>query len=470
MRLERNDMDGYNKFINSKYGLFISFGGGMLFYFICGGSRIENDFAGMCLGMFLFVLGMSLTGGALFGIPHLYKKAVKKREISTNNWELPAEQILEKCASTGIINVTDERTYNIARSMVLSVLSKNNIPEKYHNRYLEKETIQKYFQTLHTSRQWEQSEVVQKAIRFYKECCEANADDLSVKSKREKAALILRKYFTAADVDTILNEGRRAYYADIEAKEKKELAEISKTERSAKSDLEHYKRYHGRDKLLAILRDEQSRCQEEVDTLEAAYDSILKYGNNAPKETSWGLAGGIAEGIAGPAAGVAAAIEVQKQNAANRAIYEARLKDVASALLFLSGKIGSAKTRLSNIQESYKTAQTLLAQDDKPDVYFSKLEIGTPKIDVSKTGTITVKVDVAGKPFTIYDDRPAKVDGSLTAHIFEGKKEISQATLVFPKQGAAYKTTLTGMALFCGKANTQYSVKLSPNDLWAIEK
>ena len=88
---------------------------------------------------------------------------------------------------------------------------------------------------------------------------------------------------------------------------------------------------------------------------------------------------------------------------------------------------------------------------------------------VSRTGTITVEVSVVGHPFKICDDRPAIVDGSLTAHIFGGRKEIGQATLVFPENGAKYKTTLTGMALFCGKKGAKYSVKMSPNDLWAIE-
>lgn len=419
--------------------------------------------------VFLILVGILLIIWLWCVIPMWYKQAAKKLKISANKWEFPLEQLLKKCAVTGLVDVTDEKTYYIARGMVLSILSDNNVPEKYHDRYTGMETIQGYFLEMRSGQQWGQSEVVQKAIQFYKDCCKAKADDLSVESKRKKAALIMTQYFTDANIDTILNEGQRAYFAEIEAKEKKELEEISANEKIAQRNLEYYKAYHGRNKLLAILRDEQSDCQKALNKLEEAYTSIQNYGSKMPKEASWGLAGGIAEGIAGPAAGVIAAMEVQKQNAATRAVYEAQLKDTANALGYLFGKIRSAKSKLSSVQKRYEAAQTLLTKDDEPKVYFSKLEIGTSKVDVSRTGTITVKVDVVGKPFTIYDDRPAVVDGSLTAHIFGGSKEIAQATLVFPERGAEYKTTLTGIALFCGKEGEKYSVELSPNDLWAIE-
>lgn len=461
-------MDEYNEFIE-KYAIGISVGFGILFMVIAI-TKNWGDGAAFCM----FLLGAAVGLFVLY-IPCLYKRAAKKHEIAINDWDFPLEQLLKKCAATGLIDVTDEKTYDIARRMVLSVLSDNNVPEKYHDRYTGMETIRGYFREMRSDQQWGQSEVVQKAIQFYKDCCKAKADDLSVESKREKAALIMTQYFTNANIDTILNEGRRACYAEIEAKEKKELEKISATEKRTQRELEHYKRYHGRDKLLTILRDKYHRCQEKLDELDRTSDFLLNSGSyiSKPKETSWGLAGGIAEGIAGPAAGVAAAMEVQRQNAKNKAVWEAQVRAQTevgvNAMLQLAPQIRGLKAQLKDIQQRYKKAETLLVKDDEPDMYFSMLEIGKPNISVSKTGTITVRVDVVGQPFAIYDDRPAVVDGSLTAHIFSGSKEIAQATLVFPERGAEYKTTLTGIALFCGKEGKKYSVKLSPNDLWVIE-
>lgn len=461
-------MDDYNKFIE-KYAIGISVGFGILFMVIAI-TKNWGDGAALCM----FPLGAAVGLFVLY-IPCLYKRAAKKHEIAINDWDFPLEQLLEKCAATGRIDVTDEKTYDIARRMVLSVLSDNNVPEKYYDRYTGIETIRGYFLKMRSGQQWEQSAVVQKAIQLYRDCCKANADDLSVESKREKAALIMTQYFTNANIDTILNEGKRAYYAEMEAKEKKELEKISATEKRTQRELERYKRYHGRDKLLAILSDERHQCQKKLDELDRTSDFLLNSGRyvSEPKETSWGIVGGIAEGIAGPAAGVAAAMEVQRQNAKNKAVWEAQVRAQTevgvNAMLKLAPQIKDLEARLEKLQQRYTKAETLLVKDDEPDVYFSTLEIGEPNINISRTGTITVKVAVVGQPFAIYDDRPATVDGSLTAHIFDGRKEIAQATLVFPERGAEYKTTLTGMALFCGKEGTQYCVKLSPNDLWAIE-
>lgn len=314
-------MDDYNEFIE-KYAIGITFGFGILLAVIA----TMNDWGGFA-AFFMFIVGMAV-GLFVLDIPHLYKQVAKKHEIRANRWEFPLEELLKKCAVTGLIDVTDEKTYDIARRMVLSVLSDNNIPDKYHNRYTGMETMQGYFLKMRSGQQWEQSEVVQKAIQLYKDCCKAHADDLSVESKREKAALIMTQYFTAASIDTILNEGRRAYYAEIEVKEKKELEKISAAEKETQRELEYYKGYHGRNKLLAILRDERQRCQKKLDELDRTSDFLLNSGSyiSKPKEASWGLAGGIAEGIAGPAAGVAAAMEVQRQNAKNKAVWEAQVR------------------------------------------------------------------------------------------------------------------------------------------------
>lgn len=197
----------------------------------------------------------------------------------------------------------------------------------------------------------------------------------------------------------------------------------------------------------------------------------MSFGTNVPKEVSWGLIGGIAEGIAGPAAGVAAAIDAQNQNAQNRQIADARANMAANILIYLEPEIKKAERKLANIQRRYEESQALLVEDyDEPDTYFSKLKIGAPIINISETGTITVQANVTGKPFTIYDNRPAMIDGSLTAHIFEEDVEIGQATMVFPEQGAVKEVSLKGMALFCGKGGSRYRVTLSPNDLWAIER
>ena len=126
---------------------------------------------------------------------------------------------------------------------------------------------------------------------------------------------------------------------------------------------------------------------------------------------------------------------------------------------------------------------------------FARLAFGEPTVKVSQFGSVTVQVSVkADKDLTIFDKLPAFIDGSITAEIYDGEEKIGEAVLVFPAFGSmTYRleeeryrdgyvsvkglrtergrsVKLEGMCLGCGKKGKEYTVKLVPRDLWAMER
>lgn len=98
----------------------------------------------------------------------------------------------------------------------------------------------------------------------------------------------------------------------------------------------------------------------------------------------------------------------------------------------------------------------------------SKLRFSDTKVEVSSTGTCTVKTVVTAEQMKIFDDVSAVIDGEVIAEIYDEKTLIGTATMVLPVYGVG-RADLTGMALYCGKEGHSYHVKFTSENLWAME-
>lgn len=391
-----------------------------------------------------------------------------KKAKNSGEWAFPTHILLGKCAANGVVDVSYEDQFQKAQNFVMATLKANEIPEEFHEQYTTKEAITGYFEAIKNSPDYTESELVKKLNTFYQECTAGNAIPPMNEGKLEKANLIAKRYFTDYNLDALFGEAKRL--EDVRANAARVAGENE--ERKAQEELIKYANLHGREKTLTMLKDQYAVHHKELEKLYSQMEANAKlHGLQWKKEKSWGLAGGIAEGIAGPAAGLAAAIDVQNYNAEARE-HNAKITERAGTIAaFLQGKISQKEGHLKHLQTLYEKTETLLVRDQNRSVCFKKLTFDEPKITISQWGTATIEVGVEAKSYTIYDDRPANIDGTIIAHLYDGETEVGQAEMVFPLHGSGSgKGKLKGMALTCCEQGKTYRVEFSAKDLWAIEK
>ena len=416
----------------------------------------------------LIMAGVFVIGVFIISYISLQKdKANIKKQKNNGTWEFPIHHLLKKCAPNGIVNIDSEDRFLKVQGFVKEILVNNEIPNQLYDQYMSKEAIAGYFESMRASSQWPESALGQTLAISYDECTSAKAVAPLNVVTREKATLIANKYFKDYDLDAIMAEGKRIQRIKLEA----ELKNKKTAEQAAQDELLRYVKFHGREKPMAMYDDLYRDVQKELGILIDRYNTIA--GNSdkmLKKEKSWGLAGGIAEAIAGPAVGVAAAIDVQKQNASAREFNEKWSTMTANSLGYLEKEIQGKEQRANYLINCYKKAQTLLVDDKNQEECFRQITFEQPTITVSDTGTATVEVHVVAKTYKIYDDRTARIDGSIAAYIFDGETKLGQAIMVLPKDGIGFRgCKLKGMALFCCEQGKQYRIEFAPHDLWAIE-
>lgn len=425
--------------------------------------------------VFLSLLILLGIGLAIVLVVYFVMSGIDKVRKSTGTWKFPIEKIEKSCAITGVIDISSDDDFKLAYKMVWDILQQEKIPQSQYHRYMDRNTIEGYYQTMRSNPSWDSSEVMQKVEKCYDECDREKVAIVKTAwtaGKREKAKLIVSSYFTQANVDVILREGARLRRSKNEQEANKAMNELRKKEQDTFTELTKYAKLHGREKRVAMCYDQYMLCKQECDKLEKQRDNSLSVAQSYRREKDdWAIAGGIAQGIAGPAAGLATAMDVQRKNA------EAREKNEQSATaftqfgLFTDNKLREKKKELQHYAERVDRAKKSLVDDSKPYELFEKLHFEQPTIGVSETGTITVKISANAKSFMIYDDRKAVIDGSVVANIYEGTTKVGQAIMVFPQDGVSEKTCeLEGIALSCGQWGKKYHATIGINDLWAIEK
>lgn len=319
----------------------------------------------------------------------------------------------------------------------------------------------------------ERRPVIEKAA-FYDECIKNGIESLDSGKEIQKAILIARKMeFFCDDVLVLFAESKQCREA-VDRWEAEDALEKEKTEEEKKQILlTRYADYTGRSKRIAMLSDERQRYLKEAETLDAGGDALLHATQFKEREGSWAVAGGLASAIGGPGAGVAAALDSQartvQENARIRAQNE-RNRELFSPAMLTSWSGASWKRSMAeDLTKKIEEAETKLVADDSVETCFQRLQFSDTKVEVSQTGTCTVTTIVRAKPFKIFGDVPAVVDGTIVANIYDGDKVIGTAQMVLPTYGTEMEEKLKGMALFCGKAEAHYRVKFAPKNLWAME-
>lgn len=341
-------------------------------------------------------------------------------------------------------------------------------------------------------------------ISFYTRCEKEKITSINDKFEERKAEQIalamgisfdkgIQKLFEAAKSITMQTrenaEIARLKKESIEAKEKAFIDDSKEYEKLTK-----YSDLYGAEKVIQMVSDDYKR---KIEFSEAEYESLnskaisAHEGANAvmkltaltsEKEKDWAVAGGIAQGIAGGAAGLATAISVQNQNAAIRARNAENAKTAAKVSMMMGTqgydyerKAAAAKNRVEALKyesacviEQYRIK--VIGEEDDETVFHS-VAVDNIKYSISPIGSVKITCEISAKgDCTIFGDRPAYIDGTLCAKIFQDEKLIGVADLVLPMNGLKKSVvTIKGICLCDADQNKPCRITVIPKNLWKME-
>ena len=322
---------------------------------------------------------------------------------------------------------------------------------------------------------------------FYQMCQKADITAIQTEADLQKATQIAgTMHLGEVDVKELYRKGaalnsRENFAAAQKKQQERELAlnKIRVEERTKCEEAEKYAGYSGREKRIAMLSDQYKIAQKNAYLMSQAPSVLTTPLVSTPRDTDWAIHGGIASGIAGPAAGVATAMNIQRQNAENRARADAVNSAYVSSLV-RSGALEKAaqaekeySAEADKLQAQIQEAEAALIADDSPQECLERLRFDGVRVMVSKTGTCRVMASAYLKDdFTIFNNVSATVDGTILAEICDGNSVIGHAKLVLPVWGTSKITAekMEGMALFCGHPGKEYTVRFKAENLWAMEK
>lgn len=333
---------------------------------------------------------------------------------------------------------------------------------------------------------------------FYTDCIKHGITDLSrVNSpeKRERLKVIVSAHhLTHADekeLHRIFMEGKRRVEGEKQDAQQKSLAKLKSEETERARLLQVYTGLHGRDKPIAMFEDYIKDCRRSINRASSM---------PVPKESDGAVLAGIASGIGGTVPALMSLSATAQHNAQVRE-YNQALNGMATFAAT------SAGDRLDRANAALEAVRVKLVSDMPGTKVIKHLSFTDTEVTVSESGTIRVTTWVRGEDFTIFDGLPAVADGSVIAEVYDRKKKIGDAVMVFPIYGSDSRFDrfgwspgvidkdhflkahdckgtywqknrgsskdmlyLEGICLFTGEPSKEYTVKFVPGDLWAIEK
>ena len=313
---------------------------------------------------------------------------------------------------------------------------------------------------------------------FYRKCISNGLKECNTEMEKEKATLIAKQIGIKkiSDISRYFYEAKKIVETEnlekTETTQKTKLEEQRKQEEALCNQLNKYSSYYGREKRIAMLKDERCEVLARIKEKQNLVNGV----NNVffEKEHDPYLHGGIASGIAGTGAGVVRALEVQQKNADIRERNAQNTKLLGPSLYKMKEEISHDKTYARQLLESVNDVEIKLVLEEPPATCFEKLTFKNTRVEISECGSCVVTVDVEMlEPMRILDNLNGIIDGTVIAEIYDSNKCIGKANMVLPKYGIKYgdKIELMGMALFCGETDKNYTVKFCPSEnLWAMEK
>lgn len=328
---------------------------------------------------------------------------------------------------------------------------------------------------------------------FYTDCKKHGITDLSRVNSPEKRerlkAIVSAHNLTHADekkLHRIFMEGKRLAEGEQQAAQEKSLAKLKSEETERARLLQAYAGLHGRDKPIAMFKD---RIKDRERSASRANSMVQK-------ESDGAVLAGIASGIGGTIPALKSLSATEQRNA--------QVREYNKALAAVYGGMSAGDTAYASLE----AVRVKLVSDMPGTKVIKHLSFTDTEVTVSGSGTIRVTTWVRGEDFTIFDGLPAVADGSVIAEVYDRKKKIGDAVMVFPIYGSdsrfdwapsvidkdhfltahdcksAYwqqkmrdryssckdMLYLEGICLFAGEPSKEYTVKFVPGDLWAIEK
>ena len=333
---------------------------------------------------------------------------------------------------------------------------------------------------------------------FYTDCKKHGITDLSrinSPEKRERLKAIVSAHnLTHVDekeLHRIFAEGKRLAEGEKQAIQQKSLEKLKSEETERARLLQVYTGLHGRDKPIAMFKDRIKDSERSA-----------RRANSMPvhKESDGAILAGIASGIGGTVPALMSLSATEQRNAQAREYNQAL---AAHAYTMTSLAADDCRTARASLE----AVRMKLVSDMPGTEVIKHLSFTDTKVTVSESGTIRVTTWVRGEDFTIFDNLPAVADGSVIAEVYDRKKKIGDAVMVFPIYGSDSRYSrfqwppsvidknhflwahdcksaywqknrgsskdmlyLEGICLFAGEPSKEYTVKFVPGDLWAIEK
>lgn len=339
-------------------------------------------------------------------------------------------------------------------------------------------------------RQQEIEQAAQDRKDFCKDCRNFkifSENDLRSPEKKQRFQLIAKKHhlehLDQKELLAILEEGKQEYAVEQQKKEEARQQELEKKraeERHQQVELSQYARYHGTDKTQVMLSHELLLLKNRIsETMMTPPAMIPKQ-----KESDGMLAAGTAYGLGGILPAAASLARTGEKNARIRQT-NAQIDQINSALIQSAALSNADSAAIAKRMESFKDRASTLLLDEDGDKVFSHLHFADPQVEVSETGTVTVRVKVTADEGLKVFGKPAIADGSVKAEIFCKGEKVGQAILVFPVFGTGnllYRqkvyhwqekdetVELTGMCLSTDGKRGRHTVEFAPADLWAMEK
>ena len=307
--------------------------------------------------------------------------------------------------------------------------------------------------------------------RFFIECVLAGYTDFSDKVSLERAKRLIEKYSLPESKDPaeLFREGQASCQKALLKLDRKRLEKQAEAEYRKLLELTKYAGLKGRDKRIKMLSDRKAEMERAAVSLDE-YNRML-YNSTQEEEISWSIVGGLASGIAGPVAGVAAAANAQIENARIRAENEQRLQAAMPEYMAVHQEAYRNRESAGKLQDEIERTKEKLVDDEPAEELMKKLRFTNTELLVSETGAVTVRTVVsAPKPFYIYKDLPAVIDGTVAAKVYLDGEPIGAAQMVFPVFGAGQDINLEGMCEARAEKPGIFRIEIVPVSLWAMER
>lgn len=320
---------------------------------------------------------------------------------------------------------------------------------------------------------------IEKNILFYNICIARGVQSFDSPKDIKRMEMIADELgcYDIEDYGAYFEKGKQLKQELRAKKEEQERQELlDKKRKKEEKEYEKLTRYAdctGNQKTIQILTGQLEKANTEL-------DQLSNFGSNMSsaliqKEKDWATLGGIASGLAGGAAGVATAIKVQEENAQIRERNNQTRQAIiqTEAMINQSGVKDTLRDKVGDLMQELYSEKNKLVADIPGQKLLDYLEI-KHNVQISETGAFYVSAYInMAAPVIIFDDLPARIDGTLVAIVSQNGKTIGEVKMVLPfrgiRPGKPMEKPVKGICLGGAAQGTTCTVSFNGQNLYAIE-